>query len=274
MSDATIVSSSSYFVPGRRMISRKAKGKIRVLSSLQPGTSTAGCFVCCSAPAFCPMLSICPCCNESEYIHIKKESSKYIYIRENSIEWNDPSVVMKHGSCCGIDPCIYEIQDDVKVVYFDDNLFTRITDQTRCCNELRTCLFGGRGERIQLDSPCCCNLFQRATFPCPCVPICCPTALFPCQVKHAIYVEEAQKGKYEIEQIRKLALSDSLYYEETTQSDSNGNRDSSVFEFEQKQRNGNSNNNSGRNDINNSGNLDISNSTSINTKINGGNNSL
>ena len=106
------------------------------------------------------------------------------------------------------------------------------------------------------------------------MPICCPTALFPCQVKHAIYVEEAQKGKYEIEQIRKLALSDSLYYEETTQSDSNGNRDSSVFEFEQKQRNGNSNNNSGRNDINNSGNLDISNSTSINTKINGGNNSL
>ena len=82
MSDATIVSSSSYFVPGRRMISRKAKGKIRVLSSLQPGTSTAGCFVCCSAPAFCPMLSICPCCNESDYIHIKKESSKYIYIRE------------------------------------------------------------------------------------------------------------------------------------------------------------------------------------------------
>ncbi len=264
MSDVpSAVSSSSYFVPGRRMISRKAKGKIRVLSSLQPGTGTPGCFVCCSAPAFCPMLSICPCCNESEYIHIKKESSKYIYIRENSIEWNDPSVVMKHGSCCGIDPCIYEIQDEVKVVYFDDNLFTRITDQTRCCNELLTCLFGGKGERIQLDSPCCCNLLQRATFPCPCVPICCPTALFPCQMKHAIYVEDAQKGKYEIEQIRKLALEDSLYHDEN-QMEGNRKGGSSVFEFEQMQRNGNydsSNNNSSK---------DISDSTIVNTKINGG----
>ena len=244
------------------MISRKAKGKIRVLSSLQPGTSTPGCFVCCSAPAFCPMLSICPCCNESEYIHIKKESSKYIYIRENSIEWNDPSVVMKHGSCCGIDPCIYEIQDEVRVVYFDDNLFTRITDQTRCCNELRTCLFGGKGERIQLDSPCCCNLLQRATFPCPCVPICCPTALFPCQMKHAIYVEDAQKGKYEIEQIRKSALDDSLYYDENKME---GNRKGgcSIFEFEQKQRNSDY-------DSNNNGNgVDISENTTVSSKTNG-----
>lgn len=131
---------------GRRMMSRKGKGKIRIMTSLTPGQSSPGCFVCCSAPACCPMLSICPTFNDSEYIHIKKESSKYVYIRENSIEWNSPKIISKqsNGYCCGIDPCIYEIQDDAKVLYFDDPMFNRITDQTRCCNECRTCLFGGQ----------------------------------------------------------------------------------------------------------------------------------
>ena len=141
-------SSSAFHNVGRRMMSRRGKGKIRIISSLSPGTRTPGCFVCCTAPSFCPILSVCPCYNDSEYIHIKRESSKYIFIRENSIEWNvrftflilefvitysfsmniliysdnqqlyheqAPSVVMKHGSCCGVDPCIYEIQDNVKV---------------------------------------------------------------------------------------------------------------------------------------------------------------
>ena len=135
---------NSYTNMGRRMMSRKGKGKIRIMTSLSPGQKTPGCLVCCNAPACCPMISVCPCCNDSEYIHVKKESSKYIYIRENSIEWNDPSVVMKNGSCCGIDPCLYDIQDNVKVIYFDDPSFSRITDQTRFCNECRTCLFGGR----------------------------------------------------------------------------------------------------------------------------------
>lgn len=196
---------------GRRMMSRKGRGKIRLLMALQPGQSTPGCLVCCSAPACCPILSICPCCNDSDYIHIKKESSKYVYIRENSIEWNVPKVISKHGSCCGIDPCIYEIQDDVRVLYFDDPLFNRITDQTRICNECRTCLFGGKGERIQIDSPCCCSLCQRAAFPCPCIPICCPTAIFPCALKYELYVEDAQKGKYEIDQARSAANANPLY---------------------------------------------------------------
>ena len=82
-------------------------------------------------------------------------------------------------------------------------------------------------------------------------------------MKHAIYVEDAQKGKYEIEQIRKLALEDSLYHDEN-QMEGNRKGGSSVFEFEQMQRNGNydsSNNNSSK---------DISDSTIVNTKINGG----
>lgn len=199
---------------GRRMMSRSNDSKIRVQTSLPVGKHTPGCLVCCSAPACCPILSLCPCCNDSEYVLIKRESSTYIYIRENSIEWNEPEVVMKHGSCCGIDPCVYDIQDHVHVLYFDDPIFNRITDQTRPCNECRTCVCGGRGERIQIDSPCCCNLCQRATCPCPCVPICCPTALFPCALKYEIYVEDAQKGMYEIQRTRQNVACSALYQDE------------------------------------------------------------
>ena len=203
--------SGSFQNIGRKMMSRKTKSKIKVIASLKPGTNTPGCLVCCSAPACCPILSICPCCNDTEYIHIKKESSKYIYIRENSIEWNMPSIIMKKGTCCGIDPCIYDIKDDVKVLYYDDPIFNRITDQTRCCNECRTCLFGGKGERIQIDSPCCFGICQRSSLPCPFVPICCPAAIFPCLSKYEIYVQDAQQGKYEIEQAKLSALSNTLY---------------------------------------------------------------
>jgi hypothetical protein len=58
-------------------------------------------------------------------IALRKESSKYILIRENSLEWNEPRIVMKNGTCCGIDPCTYDIQDNVKVLYFDDPIFER-----------------------------------------------------------------------------------------------------------------------------------------------------
>ena len=86
-------------------------------------------------------------------------------------------------------------------VYFDDPVFNRISDQTRCCNECRTCCCGGSGERIQIDSPCCFNICQRGSYPCPCVPICCPTAIFSCALKYELYVEDAQKGMYEIQQV-------------------------------------------------------------------------
>ena len=75
------------------------------------------------------------------------------------------------------------------------------------CVELRTCFCGGFGERIQIDSPCFCNLCQRSAFPWPCVPICCPSYMCPCALKHEIYVHDAQKGKYEI----KRALQSGIY---------------------------------------------------------------
>lgn len=188
---------------------------IKIVRSLKPGKDSPSCLVWCNAPACCPLCSFFPCCDDAEYIVMKREASKYVYIRENSLEWNEPGVVMKQGSCFGIDLCIYEVQDHVKVLYFDDPMFTRISDQTRSCNECRTCICGGKGERIQLDSPCCCGLCQRAALPCPCVPICCPNLCFPCALRHEIYLEDAQQGLYEIQAAVKAAQNNSLYKDVT-----------------------------------------------------------
>ena len=201
----------SYHNDGRAMYSRVSEKSIEIINHLEPGKHSSGCLICCSSPACCPLCSIFPCCGDAEYIQVRREASKYVYIRENSLEWNEPLVFMKRGSCFGLDPCQYEIQDKIAVIYFDDIQLDRITDQTRTCNEMRTCLCGGRGERIRIDSPFCFNICLRSSFPCPCVPICCPTTCCPCVLRHEIYVEDAQKGMYEIKKSRFNALKNPIY---------------------------------------------------------------
>jgi hypothetical protein len=196
----------------RKILSRRDVKSLGITSSLAPGQRIDGCLVCCAAPACCPMFSACPCCSDAKYIQLLRASSSYFYIRENSIEWNDPEIVMQRGPCCGVDPCLYEVQDNVKVLYFDDVMFERMTDQTRTCHECRTCLFGGKGERVQIDSPVCCSCCQRGSFPCLFVPVCCPSIICPCILRHEIYLEDAQKGLYEIKKARSATLKDSLYY--------------------------------------------------------------
>lgn len=92
------------------------------------------------------------------------------------------------------------------VLYFDDPMFDRLTDQTRLCNEFRTCCCGGSGERVRIDAPFCFDLCLRGTTPCCCIPVCCPNALCPCILRHEIYVEDAQRGLYEIKRARHTAL--------------------------------------------------------------------
>ena len=237
---------------GRRMMSRKKKNQVKVLHSLTPGIDTNHWLVCCTAPTCFPLCSMCfPCCNEPEYITVKRQASKYVFIRENSIEWNEPKIVMKSGPCFGIDPCIYEIQDNVRVLYYDDPIFNRITDQTRCLNECRTCLCGGKGERIQIDAPCCFNLCQRShTFPCPFVPVCLPTLLFPCALKHEIYVDDAQRGMYEIKAAREAAIKNPLYNDDALNFNTetnNNNNNNKGHDY-----NTNNNNNGGSNSHSNS----------------------
>eukprot|EP01036_Dinobryon_divergens_P035343 gene35343-45772_t len=175
----------------RRVMSRKSLNSINLVGSIKPGA----------------------CCGDAEYIQVKRLASTYIHIRENSIEWNEPTVVMKPGLCCGVDPCEYDVQDNVSVLYFDDKMFERISDQTRCCNECRTCLFGGKGERVHFASPICCGCCQLAAPPCPClcVPVCCPQALCPCVLQKEIYMEDAQKGLYEIKKAVSGAMTNELY---------------------------------------------------------------
>ena len=148
---------------------------------------------------------------------MKRESSKYVYIRESSLEWNEPAITCTSGACLGIDPCLFDVQDHVRVVYFDDPMLQRLTNTTRTCNECRTCLFGGRGERIQISAPCCCGLAYRATCPCPCmcVPVCCPTALFPCTMRHEIYLEDANQGIYALQAAIRSAQENPLYVDAT-----------------------------------------------------------
>lgn len=201
-------------IKGRAMLSREQRNQIQI-TSLEPGKHKASCLVCCSAPACCPMCSmLLPCCDDADYVKEKREASKYIYLRENSLEWNEPEIVMKTGSCLGVDPCLYIIKDQVYVVYFDDVMFDSITDQTRFCNECRTCFCGGRGERIRIDSTCCFGLCLRSSFPCPCIPTFCPTALFPCSWRHEINVEDASKAMYEIRAaIKRANRQDGIYVE-------------------------------------------------------------
>ncbi len=114
--------------------------------------------------------------------------------------------MLQKGSCFGVDPCMFDIQDHVTVLYFDDPMFDRITDQTRFCNQCRTCLCGGRGERLRIDAPFCFDICLRGSCPCPCVPICCPTWFCPCVLRHYLFLDDAQKGMFEIKKARIEAL--------------------------------------------------------------------
>lgn len=75
---------------GRKMLAKEHEDRIRIVKAIPSGEDTFGCIACCHAPSCCALMSLCPCCTNPEYIIHKRASSKYIYIRENSIEWNDP----------------------------------------------------------------------------------------------------------------------------------------------------------------------------------------
>ena len=69
------------------------------------------------------------------------------------------------------------------------------------------------GERVHFASPICCGCCQLAAPPCPClcVPVCCPQALCPCVLQKEIYMEDAQKGLYEIKKAVSGAMTNELY---------------------------------------------------------------
>ena len=111
------------------VLSCKNKNAIVIDQILEPGQHSNGCLVCCSAPSCLPLLGTFPCFRNPDYIIAKYESSKYVYIREHSIEWNTPEIILADGNCCGVDPCLYTVRDNVQVVYFDDPMLNHVSDQ-------------------------------------------------------------------------------------------------------------------------------------------------
>jgi len=71
----------------RIMMSLSDGSHIKIIQKVNPGKSTFGCLKCCHAPSACWCCSLLPCCKLPEDVLNKMEGSKYIYIRENSIEW-------------------------------------------------------------------------------------------------------------------------------------------------------------------------------------------
>ncbi|GMH87811.1 hypothetical protein TrST_g8524 [Triparma strigata] len=193
------MATTSFIVEDRLMMSRISTSAITVTQIIPHGVKAYGCCACCYAPAMCPGCAAFPCIKDPEYIVKEMEASKYIYVRENSIEWNDPHKTSKEGDCCGQSLCLFRAQDKVSVLYFDDPMFDRITDKSRCCNDCRTFCFGGEGEMVQIDSKFCCGCCYRGEIAL-CVPVCC--ALCCPIIKHQIKVAKASEAIRGIKEAR------------------------------------------------------------------------
>ena len=138
---------TSFIVEDRLMMSRANASFITVTNVVPHGVKTYGCLACCYAPEVCPGCAALPCIRDPKYIIKEMEASKYIYIRENSLEWNAPTKMNKEGNCFGSSCCYFRALDHVNVIYFDDPMFDRINDKTPCCNDFKSWCCGGEGER-------------------------------------------------------------------------------------------------------------------------------
>mmetsp|Transcript_8791 Transcript_8791/g.11685 ORF Transcript_8791/g.11685 Transcript_8791/m.11685 type:complete len:154 (+) Transcript_8791:547-1008(+) len=114
-----------------------------------------------------------------------------VYVRENSLEWNNPTMQLDKGNCCGSSCTELTVLDNVTVLYFDDVYFDNVRDDTRRCNNCKTFCCGGRGEQVQIESTFCCGLCLRGRTPMTCIPSCCPEACCPCIAKSELWVEDA-----------------------------------------------------------------------------------
>jgi len=180
-----------YIVEDRRMISRVAADRIRITHIIEPGKRMVGCFTCCHASDNLPALAYLPCFDYPGYIVHKVNCSKYIYVRENSLEWNSPKIQSAKGNCCGVSCCELAVQDDIRVLYFDDIYFDDVRNDTRYCNDCRTFCCGGRGEEVQIESTFGFGMCKRGRVALSCVPACFPDICCPCLVKSELWVEDA-----------------------------------------------------------------------------------
>mmetsp|Transcript_18020 Transcript_18020/g.39394 ORF Transcript_18020/g.39394 Transcript_18020/m.39394 type:complete len:212 (+) Transcript_18020:69-704(+) len=181
-----------FIVEDRRMLSRVAGDRIKITHTIEPGRRETGCITCCHAPDNCPILASFLCCYDyPEYIVNEMNASRYIYVRENGIEWNSPSMQPAKGTCCGQSCTELAVMDNITVLYFDDINFDDVRNDTRCCNTCMTFCCGGRGEQVQIESTFCFSCCIRGRDNRTCIPVCCPDLCCPCIVKSELWVEDA-----------------------------------------------------------------------------------
>lgn len=202
-----------YIVEDRPMISRSSGDRVKITHTIQPGSDETGCLTCFYAPPDHPILAKCPCFDFPEYIVNEIRASQYIYIRENSIEYNQPTLQPAKANsasttclCCGHSPTALTVRDNITTIHFDDMIMDGIRNDTRPCNPLQTFCCGGRGEEVRLESRFCgemcyrgrsigaenCGLLNSCCCCVPCVPVGCPVCLCPCAARKTIYVEDAK----------------------------------------------------------------------------------
>jgi hypothetical protein len=101
--------------------------------------------------------------------------------------------------CFGISPCLFRVEDNITVLYYDDPSFDQLTDQTRCCNNFLTWLCGGEGETVVVRHTCCFGLCLRCVGP-SFVPFFC--GCLPLVKEYPIGVADANEALYKIKNVR------------------------------------------------------------------------
>jgi len=185
-----------FIVEDRSMLSRAKGDRIRLTHIIQPGERVPGCCVCFTTPISLPLLAQWCCCFQyPKYILNKISSSKYIYIRENSMEWNEPYIRAANGYFCGSACCEMDIKDNITVLYFDDMHFGEVTNQTRRCNDIKSFCCGGEGQIVQIESRFCWGMCKRGG-PCPFLfaPICFTRRCCSCLISYELHVEHADSA--------------------------------------------------------------------------------
>mmetsp|Transcript_19450 Transcript_19450/g.29972 ORF Transcript_19450/g.29972 Transcript_19450/m.29972 type:complete len:224 (+) Transcript_19450:131-802(+) len=163
-----------YVIEDRPMLSRARNDSIKIFHTIEPGEDEPSCLQCCNAPDQCPALSLFPCCGYPSYIVQEMAASRYIYVRENSLEWNDPWFQAANGDCCGTACCELAVTDHVRVLYYDDMMFDDIRARKRCWDGVVSAICGGRGEKVEISSRFCCGMCLRRLGGGCCSPVCCP----------------------------------------------------------------------------------------------------
>lgn len=137
----------------------------------------------------------------SHMLEIPNIYNRSIYIRENSLEYNQPTITYSKSTnllstliCCGNSMTDLTVRDSISVIYYDDIVMDTVRNDTRKCHECYTFCCGGRGEAVRLESTFCGNLCYRGRGGgvccfC-CVPVCFPEWVCPCGTRVSVFCME------------------------------------------------------------------------------------